>query len=269
MFSKRKVFHCELYGNETTIEKTRVLTKIKGVINLKLFNNPHIDYEGKIIYSSTNKPIKYFSKLHTPEDLKDITGDLYTIVDDFDELEQSTCILSDKAKDFVMGNQIIKFVNYLESSQIVNFPETMFFTSVNETFELPTSQEECKNWKILYHSIGRKYYTRRIIDSRKESMTYGVLDFGHGLLHPGYNVGVSDISQKNINGTGYQFKTEKKFIPTSFCSNESVVEYCIKNNLIAYYVDFLNGGKLRILCEFTENINNNLNNKYKFRSLFI
>ena len=53
-----KKVHCERNGKETSIEKTRVLTKMNGVINLKLFQNPEIDFEEKTIYSSNKPPIK-------------------------------------------------------------------------------------------------------------------------------------------------------------------------------------------------------------------
>ena len=93
-----KTVHCERKGNETYLEKTRVVTKINGVINLKLFDNPQIDFEEKMIHSSNKPPIKFFSELYIPTDLKHLLGDLFATVVDEDELEQSTHILSDEGR---------------------------------------------------------------------------------------------------------------------------------------------------------------------------
>ena len=55
----KKILHCENNGNETTIDKTRILTKISGVINLRMFDNPKVDNIEKVIHSDSKPPIKF------------------------------------------------------------------------------------------------------------------------------------------------------------------------------------------------------------------
>ncbi len=99
--------YCEMNGKETSIQNTRVLTKISGVINFNLFKQPRIDFEERIIYSSNRPPIKFFTKINVPQDLQQACGELYATVEDEDELEQSTHILSDDGLKYLMGSQII------------------------------------------------------------------------------------------------------------------------------------------------------------------
>lgn len=254
-----KRVHCEQKGSETSLDKTRVVTKISGVINLKLFDNPQIDFEEKMIYSSNKPPIKFFSKLYIPTDLKPVLGDLFATVADEDELEQSTHILSDEGKKHLMGSQLIKLVTYLDKYELINFPDTMFFVSVDEISSYKTQSKTCENWGVEYPSLGRKYMIKKILDTKIEKPFSGI-------LWPGFDAGVNDTSAKNPNGTGYLFKTDRNFTPVNLCSNESAVEYCDKNNCLAYYTDFINGGKMRVLSKYTESINKNLQNDYRFRS---
>jgi hypothetical protein len=261
-----KKVHCERNGKETSIDKTRVLTKMNGVINLKLFQNPEIDYEEKTIYSSNKRPIKFFTKVHTPPDLKPILGDLFVTVDDEDEAEQTTSILSDEGMNHLMGSQLIKLISHLKDYELIKFPETMFFVSANDTSNFNTQAKTCDNWGSKYPSVGKKYVVKRILETKKESMKFGYIGLGSGVLWPGFDVAVSDVSEKNPNGTGYQFKTDNKFTSVNLCSNESAVDYCDKNNCIVYYTDFMNGGKMRILTKYTPDINAKLQNDYRFRS---
>lgn len=261
-----KKVHCERNGKETSIDKTRVLTKMNGVINLKLFQNPEIDFEEKTIYSSNKPPIKFFTKVHTPPDLKPILGDLFVTVDDEDEAEQTTSILSDEGMNHLMGSQLIKLISYLKDYELIKFPETMFFVSANDTSNFNTQSKTCDNWGSKYPSVGKKYVVKRILETKKESMKFGYIGLGSGVLWPGFDVAVSDVSEKNPNGTGYQFKTDNSFTSVNLCSNESAVDYCDKNNCIVYYTDFMNGGKMRILTKYTPDINAKLQNDYRFRS---
>lgn len=263
----KKTVHCEMNGKETTIDKTRVLTKINGIINLQLFQNPEVDYAEKVIYSSNKPPINFYNQISTPADLKIIFGDLFSIVDDEDEVEQSTNILSDEGMKVFMGRQLMKIhPDYFKKYEVIKFPDTMFFVSANETSNFNTQNKVCDNWGVTYKSIGKKYFIKKILETKTETMRFGYMGLGSGVLWPGFDVGLSDVSEKNPNGNGYQFKTEKNFTTINLCSNESAVDYCIKNNCLAYYTDFMNGGKMRVLAEYTESINKNLQNDYRFRS---
>ena len=257
-----KTVHCEMNGLETSIEKTRVLTKISRVINLKLFQNSEIDFESKTIYSSNKSPIQYFVKLHTPPELLPMIGDLFGIVDDEDEVEQSTNILSDKGMDIFMGRQLMQLISYLDNYELIGFPETMFFVSANNMSDFDVKTKTCENWNIEYPSLGKKYMTKKILEQKKEKQTFGV----RGVLLPPFDVGFSDCSAKNPNGIGYLFRTDRNFTSVNLCSNESAVDYCKKNNCLVYYTDFMNGGKMRVLSQYTPDINFNLQNDYKFRS---
>jgi len=261
-----KKVHCERFGKETSIDKTRVLTKMNGVINLKLFQNPEIDFEEKTIYSSNKPPIKFFAKIHIPNDLKPILGDLFVMVDDEDEVEQSTSILSDEGMNHLMGNQLLKLGSYLKDYELIKFPDTMFFVSANNVSDIKTQTKTCDNWKIDYPSVGKKYVMKKIQETRKETMKFGYIGLGHGVLMPGFDVAVSDVSAKNPDGTGYQFRTDKNFTQVNLCSNESAVDFCNKQNCIVYFTDFLNEGKMRVLTQYTPDINAKLQNDYRFRS---
>lgn len=258
----KKRVHCEITGKETSIDKTRVLTKISGVINLKLLDNPMVNINQKIIYSQGKPPINFFIKVRVPTELIGVLGDIYAIVSDVDELEQSTHILCDEGANVFMGRQLIKLSTHFKNYEIINFPDTMFFVSLNDTSNFKIRNNTCENWGINYPSLGKKYMVKKVLDTKIASRTFGTL----GVLLPGYDLGIDDSCAKNPQGTGYLFKTERNFTPLDFCSNESAVDYCKKNNTLAYFSDFLNGGKMRVLSKYTESINNNLQNHYKFRS---
>lgn len=258
MQTNKKV-HCEQKGNETSLDKTRVMTKISGIINLKHYDNPQIDFEEKMIYSLNKPTIKFFSKLYVPKDFKPVLGDLFATVADEDELEQTTHILSDEGRNQLMGSQLIKLVTYLVKYDVINFPDTMFFVSDDEISSFKTQSKTCENWGVEYPSLGKKYMIKKILDTKIENPFSGI-------LWPGFDAGVNDSSSKNPNGTGYLFRTDRIFTPVNLCSNESAVDYCDKNNCIAYYTDFINGGKMRVLTKYTESINKNLQNVYSFRS---
>jgi hypothetical protein len=108
-----RTVHCEETGDEASLNNLRVLTKIKGVINLRAFRDPEVDYSDKLIYSVGKPPVKYFSKLHVPAKLYSVLGDLFSIVDDEDDPEQSTALLSDDGLDKFMGSELLKLCDYL------------------------------------------------------------------------------------------------------------------------------------------------------------
>lgn len=258
----KKTVHCEMNGKETLIDKTRVLTKISGIINLKLFDNPIIDNNQKVIFSDNKQPIKFYTKVHMPEDLKRAYGEFYATVEDEEEVEQSIHILSDDGINYFMGNQLLKLIPYLKEYELISFPKEMFFVSANNISNFKTQTRTCDNWNITYPSLGKKYMVKKILETKIEKQTFGMI----GILWPGFDVAFGDSSQKNPNGTGYLFKTDRNFTPINFCSNESAVDYCTKNDSLAFYTDFMNNGKMRVLSKYTESINQNLQNYYKFRS---
>ena len=258
-----KIVHCEKTGKETSINNTRVLTKISSVINLKMYNNARVDNNAKIIYSDNRAPLKFYTKLYTPEDLKVILGELYATVEDEDEVEQSTNILSDEGVKNLMGSQLIKLAPYLDKGyDRIIFPDTQFFVSANDLSNFKTQSKTCDNWGIAYPSLGKKYMVKKILETKTEKQTFGYM----GLLPPSFDVAMGDCSAKNPNGTSYIFRTDRNFNPVNLCSNESAVDYCGKNNCIAYYTDFMNGGKMRTLSKYTPDINAKLQNIYRFRS---
>jgi hypothetical protein len=257
-----KPVHCEKTGVETTLDKTRVVTKISGVINPKLFENAQIDFEEKVIYSSNKPPIKFFSKIHVPADLKPVLGDLYAKVSDEDEPEQSTHILSDQGMKYLMGSQLIKLVSYIDKYEVIHFPETMFFVSVEETSGFKTQNKICENSGVAYQGLGKKYMVKKILESKTEKQTFGYMN----VLLPPFDMAFSDCSATNPNGTGYLFRTDRNFTSVSLSSNESAVDFCIKNNCLVYYNDYINGGNMRVLSKYTPDINAKLQNHYRFRS---
>lgn len=257
-----RVVYCEIKGKEASIQNTRVLTRISGVVNLNLLKQPKIDFEERTIYSSGTPPIKFFSKIHVPSNLVPALGELFATVQDEDDLEQSTHILSDEGMDYFMGTQLIKLAVYLKQYQLIDFPDTTFFVSVNAESDFKTQNKTCENWKTSYKGFDKKYFVKKILETKTESQTFG----RPGILWPGFDVAVGDCSAKNPYGTGYLFKTDNAFVPVNLCSNESAVDYCSQNNCLAYYTDFINDGKMRILSKYTPSINLNLQNDYKFRS---
>jgi hypothetical protein len=258
----KKTVHCEINGKETSIDMTRVLTKISGVINLKMFDNPRVDNNQKVIHSDSKPPIKFYTKVYNPQELNGVLGELYATVEDEDEVEQSTHILSDEGINYFMGNQLIKLIDYLKQYELIKFPDTMFFVSANDTSNFKMQNKTCASWGIEYPSLGKKYMVKKILESKTDKQTFGYMN----VLLPPFDLAVSDCAAKNPNGTGYLFRTERHFTPVNLCSNESAVDYCNKNNCLAYYTDFMNGGKMRVLTKYTESINKNLQNNYRFRS---
>jgi hypothetical protein len=255
-----KTVHCEETGKPSSLSDTVVLTKINGVIAFNNLNNPQIDTDEKLIYSSGKPPIKYYSEIIVPDDLKGIMGRLFSIIDDEDELEQTTCVISPDGRRLHTEEQLIPFIDYVKQYEVVRLPDTMFVALVDNSTK--TKMQTCDNWGMEYCSVGRKYRFKKILQEKREQQTFGT----PGILWPGFDVAVGDCSQKNVHGTGYLFKTDNNFQNVNLACNESAVDYCIKNKCLVYYNDFLNNGKLRILSAYTEDINRKLQNPYLFRS---
>jgi hypothetical protein len=138
----------------------------------------------------------------------------------------------------------------------------MFFVAANETSDFNTQNKICENWNVPYKGFSKKYLTKKILELKTEKHIFGK----QAILLPGFDVAISDCAAKNPNGTGYLFRTDNTFVPVNLCSNESAIDYCDKNNCLAYYTDFMNGGKMRVLSKYTPSINANLQNIYKSRS---
>lgn len=254
-------FHCEITGQETTLNNTVALVKIDGIAVLKNFSNPIIDLQNKLIVSDNKQPLKFHSEIIVPEDLKNIFGRLFSIIDDEDDLEKSTAIMSTEGIRLFSGQQIYPLAEYIGNGiELLNIPTSMFFSVIDNSSNM--SDKVCYHLNLPYKSVGQKYRSKKILAEKTESQIFGTPYF----LLPGYDVAVSDCCEKNPNGTGYLFKTEKSFKAINLCSNESAVSYCIEENAIVYYNDFLNNGKLRVLTAYTESININMQNPYKFRS---
>lgn len=259
--TETKIVHCEVTGTETTIENTVAFVKIDGVIALKNFNNPTVDLDRKEIQPIDKPPLKFYSEIIVPEDLKPIFGRLFSIINDEDEKEQSTAIMSLEGKRIFSGQKLFPLIEHIKNGvEFLQVPPSMFFVIIDTQTSFKT--EKCENWKIDFKGLGRKYKFKNIISEKKESQTFGI----PGILMPGFDVAVSDCSQKNLKGTGYSYKTDGSYKSIDLCSNESAVSFCKKNKAIVYYNDFLNNGKLRVLTPETNSINRNLQNDFLYRS---
>lgn len=257
---KTKEIFCEKSGKKSSLDNTVALIRINGIIISKNFLNPEIDLETKQIYSSNRPPIQFYRELLLPDELKMSFGRLFATVEDEDEIEMSTSILSPQEINLFTGRSVFPLAKYLSEADMVKIPDSMFFTIISKEEKLIV--KECENWNIKYKGLRRKYMYKKVLDTRKEKQQFGI----PGLLVPGYDVGISDVSQKHPKGHGYLFKTDNNYKPINLCSNESAVSFCKKNNVLIYYNDFLNKGKLRLLSEFTPQINKNLQNPYLYRS---
>ena len=191
-----KNVHCEITGNETTLENTVVLVKIDAVIALKNLSNPLIDFDNKIIKPIDKPPLKFYSELVVPSDLKGIFGRIFSIINDKDEIEISTAIMSQEGQKVYSGRNLIPFIEHINNGiELLNLPKTMFF-AVIDTIS-PTNTKTCENWKINYKGLGPKYRFKGIINEKTEKQTFGF----PSILFPGFDVAVSDCAQKNPNGT--------------------------------------------------------------------
>ena len=259
--NETKSVHCEENGTETTIENTVALVKIDGIIALRNLNNPSIDFDRNQIQPIDKPPLNFYSELIVPEDLKPIFGRIFSIINDPDEVEQSTAIMSAKGKKIFSGQTLFPFAKHINNGvELLKIPPSMFFPVIDTKTQL--RNKTCENWQIEFGGLGRKYRFKNILDEKRQRQTFGMT----GILVPGYNVRVGDCSQKNPNGTSYMYKTDGSFKSIELCCNESAVSFCKKNKAIVYYNDFLNKGKLRVLTPETESINRNLQNSYLFRS---
>lgn len=254
------IFHCEITGQECSLDNTTVLTKIDSFIILKNIESSTIDINEKIIYTHSKTPIKFYSEIDVPLDLRNVIGRVFSAIDDEDELEQSTAIMSNEGKRLFTGNQLLSMVKYINEYELIRFPKTMFIAMIDNISK--TKIVNCDNWNLEYNSIGRKYRLKKILVEKIEKQTYGI----KGILWPGFDIAISDCCDKNPEGMGYLFKTEKEFQNINICCNESAVDYCRKNNCLIYYNDFVNNGKLRLLSKYTYSINKKLQNRYLFRS---
>ena len=256
-----KKVHCEITGAEAQINDTKALVRINGIIPLKNLINPKIDFENKVIHPDGKPPLKFYSELIVPDDLKIFFGPIYSIIDDLDDIESSTTILSEEGQNMFSGQGLIIFAKHIENgAEVIKIPETMFHAVIDTQSSF--KNVECANWKVNYNSKGSKYRFKNIVKKMECDVEYGY----PMPLFPSFDIGVSDCSDKNPKGTNYLFSTDNSYQKINLCCNESAVEFCKKNNTIVYYNDFLNKGKLRVLTSHTESINKKLQNKYLFRS---
>lgn len=233
--------------------------KIDGIIALKNINNPIIDFENKIIQSRGKPPLNFYSEIIVPDDLKRIIGRMFSIVNDTDDIEQSTALMSIEGQRIFSGQKLFAFMEpIINGIELFQIPLTMFYAVIDS--ETTLQAKKCENWDINYGGLDRKYRYKNIIEENRDQLIPGV-------LKPGYDIAVSDRSCENPNGNDYHFKTEGKFYSIDLCCNESAVSICQKNNVIVYYNDFINNGKLRLLISNTVSINMKLQNSYLYRSL--
>jgi hypothetical protein len=258
--TKQRVVNCEVTGKQSSLADTSILTRINGIIAFNNLSNPQIDESTKTIHCYNKPTMTYHSEINVPDDLKGMMGRLFATVDDEDELEQSTAIISAEGKRMHTGQLLVPFLEYVKEYELVGVPNTMFLAVIDN--EAKTVAKTCDSWGVEYQSVGRKYRFKNIRKEKKEKQIYG----RPGILLPPFNVAIGDCSAANPNGTGYQFLTENDFHNANLACNESAVDYCIKNNCLVYYNDFLNKGALRILSAYTEDINRKLKNSYLFRS---
>jgi hypothetical protein len=255
-----KEVSCEVTAKNATLSDTVSFVKINGIIIPKNFQNPEIDFDSKTIYSATKPPIQYYREILVPNELQPVFGRLFAMVEDEDEIEISTGIVSQEGINHFTGKSLLPLIQYVQQAELLKIPESMFFAIISKEEKL--LKKKCENWNLEFEGIERKYMYKKILDTRKDKQQYGI----PGLLIPGWDVGISDVSQKHPQGHGYLFKTDKTFKPINLCSNESAVSYCKKNNVLIYYNDFQNNGKLRLLSEYTPEVNKNLQNVYVYRS---
>lgn len=258
--------HCELNATKSSIEETRIITKIKGIINLKVLKNPEVDFLNKVIKSGNKPPIEYLVKLNVPYELRSNLGELYSTNIDEDEIEQSTCILSEEGINIFMKRQITPLIEYLATYEILNFPDKMFFGSINDLNEFNLNNAICSNCGIPYKTTGNKYKRKNIQEYRKDRMEDELPEI---LESDYFDLSITDCSEKDMTGYIYSFKTDKHFLKIDLCSNECAVESCIKENSVIYYNDFLLKGVLRVLTKDTVSMNTKLKNHYRYRSLNI
>jgi len=256
----KKEVWCEITGKSAAISDTVSLIKINGIVVSKNLSNVEIDNANKIIYSSSHPPIEYYQEILVPNERQNVFGRLFAKVEDEDEIEVSTAIISSDGINMFTLKSLILFIQYLNKADVLMIPDSMFVTIISRNEKL--LKLTCENWGNEYEGVGRKFMAKKISDVRKDKLQFGVL----GIMYPGWDVGINDVSQKNPQGHGYLFKTENQFNPINLCSNESAVSYCKNNNSLIYYNDFTNEGKLRILSEYTPEINSNLKNPYIYRS---
>lgn len=168
-----KTVHCEITGQVTDISNTIGLAKINGILLVKNFRNPRIDLNSKLLFSDGKPPQKFYSELEIPDELKRIFGPLLSVVDDEDEIEQSTAIMSLTGRELFIGQGLIPFIKHFENdNQGVRIPDTMFHCIIDNNVFLKNC--ECENWNINYKTAGNKYRFKKILKEKKEKQTYGM-----------------------------------------------------------------------------------------------
>lgn len=111
--NENKSVHCEVSGTETIIENTVALVNINGLIAMKNLNNPSVDFNRKEIQTVDKPSLKFYSELVVPEDLKPIFGRLFSIIDDEDELEHSTVIMSEFGEKSFSGRALLPLPGHI------------------------------------------------------------------------------------------------------------------------------------------------------------
>ena len=231
---------------------------------LKNTNNASVDLDKMEIHSADRLPQPFYSELLVSGYAKRHLGRLFSIVNDSDDLEHSTALLSEEGRDLFFENTILPLQEHADNGAgILQIAPTVFFPIIDTRTTLRS--QTCEFCKSEYKGLGNKYRYKLIIDEISESITFGL----PGILTHGFDIAVSDCNKNNVNGTGYSYKTDGVFKQVNLCCNECAVSFCQDPGAIIYYNDFLNKGRLRVLTPLTEVINKNLGSPYLFRSLNI
>lgn len=261
-FTKKKhQYSCEKTGDECVLEDTKVLTRINAVFTTKHMKNIRVMMNERKIYSDTKPPISFYAKMELPRAIENTLGETYFTIADENDIEETTALLAEHGKLAVLIQQTARFAHYFENNDRVEFPETHFFFNVSD-LKVYQPNATCQCCHKSYYAVNNKYRFKKILETKQQAGEFGNI----GIIFPGFDSGVSDISDKNRKGTYYFFKTDKAFNKVNLCSNECAVEYCKINKVAVYFNDFINGGKLRMLVEQTPQINEAIKNSYKYRS---
>ena len=220
MSTQNPIVHCEIKGDKTELTNTVVLTKVNGIFISKNFVNSRINSEEKILYSDNKPPVNFYEQLEVPYELDSVLGSLFATVEDIEDPEQSTAILSAEGLNIFMGRQLVKLINYASQYEHISIPETMFFVSATRNTQ-NAKLKTCQTCESSYYSTGRKYLSKKILMEKVVPGKFGEL----GILWPGFDVAFTDLSDKHPIGNGYMFSLEKNFIPNIFCSNDCAVSY--------------------------------------------
>jgi hypothetical protein len=244
--------HCEWCGKESPNYFYRFIIEPDYII---FFNSPFvksIDRVNQIVLLTSGEQVKYSVQVAPSMAV------YYTEV-----LPHIFC--SAKCEDDFIHRYGLPYRDDLpEKTAVISFKKNGYYAPmVIGVDKLSYNSTVCDHCHDEFPNKNKKYTSIKIIGRKIQDATSNT---NPDLRN--YPVAFSDMYEGKNHGKFYLFKidvNQNNWITNQFCSNECAFDYSIKNEVIVIYKNNILEGKISAITPYTKNINEGLDNPYRYR----